>query len=120
MYSEEERIEQMSKTRIPSGYLCEGERPDDAIRRIVRDQINAKRFSVSGPKVFSYNSKSDWYPGNYHWDLVFVYEVVIEEPIKKARWWRSLEFLGQEELRKKDFGWNADLMQDLRLLPHSG
>jgi ADP-ribose pyrophosphatase YjhB (NUDIX family) len=107
--------------RLPSCYLREGEHPEDAVRRIVREQLGIRRFKISlNPKICSYYSRSDWYPGEKHWDLVFVYRVRFTQsnaPTKRSmKWWRELHFYRKgRELRSKNFGWNVDLMQDLKL-----
>ncbi|MDA4122887.1 MAG: hypothetical protein OK456_06895 [Thaumarchaeota archaeon] len=112
-YSKEELAEVYSKTRLPSAYLLEGEHPKDSLSRVMRDQLGMERYSASSPRVVSYTSPSDWYPGNSHWDLAFLYEVKTSEAPKKLPWWQDLSFLGKAELRRRDFGWNQDMMKDL-------
>src|SRR5439155_11949617 len=99
----------------PSTYLLEGEHPDKAMRRVMRDQLGLRTFTVSTPRVFSYTWPSDWYPGNDHWDLAFVYPVKISEPIKNLPWWKELRFVDREQLGRTNFGWNDDLMKDLKI-----
>jgi len=104
------------QSRLPSCYLLEGEHPDHALDRVMREQLGINQFSHSGPQVMSYNSISDWYPGESHWDLVFVYAVEKARPRKmKLPWWKELVFLDRRDLRERDFGWNEDLMKDLDL-----
>ncbi len=115
-YPLEERREAERQTRLPSTYIYEGEHPDDALKRIMNDQLGVQKFSVSAPKIFSYNSASDWYPGNEHWDLVFAYRVrTSQEPLKRPLW-KELDFLNKIELRKRDFGWNNDFVRDLAIV----
>ncbi len=115
------RPEIFEEWRLPSCYLREGEHPEHAARRIIREQLGIRRFKISpNPKIYSYHSRSDWYPGEKHWDLAFVYRVKIKQsnvPTKTSRkWWQELHFLRKgRELRSKNFGWNTDLMQDLKL-----
>ncbi len=115
-YSQEERREAERQTRLPSTYIYEGENPDDALKRIMRDQLGVKTFSASAPRIFSYNSPSDWYPGSYHWDLAFAYKVGISQKPRKSPNWKELEFLDRRELKKKDFGWNSDFVRDLGIV----
>jgi ADP-ribose pyrophosphatase YjhB (NUDIX family) len=99
--------------RLPSAYLQEGEHPEDTVRRVLRDQLGLRKFVISPPRVFSYTWPSDWYPGNNHWDLAFVYPVKVSESIKELPWWKELTFVGKGQLEDADFGWNDDLMKDL-------
>ncbi|MDA4112177.1 MAG: hypothetical protein OK439_06525 [Thaumarchaeota archaeon] len=122
-YSEKELAEVYHQWRLPSTYLMEGENPDDAIRRIMRDQLEIEDFSMTkkGPKIFSYNSPSEWYPGNTHWDLALVYDVKIkpkDQPAKNIpKWWQELYFVKKKkDFRDKDYGWNDDFMRDLGLV----
>jgi len=118
MYSREELDEIYKETRLPSSYLFEGEHPDQALRRAMLDELGIKSFSASTPKIMSYTSPSDWYPGNSHWDLAFVYRVRTSESPDKKRlpWWRELDFLPAHELKQRNFGWNEDMMKDLGLI----
>ncbi len=115
-YPQEERREAERQTRLPSTYIYEGEHPDDALKRIMHDQLGVKKFSASAPKILSYNSPSDWYPGNDHWDLVFAYQVGISQEPRKRPLWKELDFLDKRELRKRDFGWNNDFVRDLGIV----
>jgi hypothetical protein len=118
-YSEKELQEAYRQWRLPSTYLREGEHPEQAIKRIMEDQVGIGDYSLSkkGPRVFSYTSPSDWYPGNNHWDLAFVYDVKVRKGSKDLqlpKWWQELSFLKKKkDLLTKDFGWNADFMRDL-------
>jgi hypothetical protein len=121
-YPEKELAEVYHQWRLPSTYLLEGEKPEDAIRRIMTDQLEIDDFSLSkkGPKIFSYNSPSDWYPGNNHWDLALVYDVKIKSKDQLAnipKWWQELYFVKKKkDFRDKDYGWNNDFMRDLGLI----
>jgi hypothetical protein len=116
MYSKEELNEIYKQTRLPSSYLFEGEHPDQALRRVMLDQLGIEKFSVSASQIMSYYSPSDWYPRNFHWDLIFVYEVGTSVSPRRLPWWRELVFLDRQELRKRDLGWNEDMMKDLKLV----
>lgn len=118
-YTEKELQEAYSQWRLPSSYLREGEHPEEAVRRIMEDQVGIGDYSISkkGPGVFSYNSPSDWYPGNNHWDLAFVYDVKVRKGSKDLqvpKWWQELEFVKKKkDLLMKNYGWNDDFMRDL-------
>ncbi len=116
MYSKEEVDKIYKQTRLPSSYLIEGEHPEQALLRVMRDQLGIEEFSASAPLVMSYNSPSDWYPGKSHWDLVFLYAVKTSASPKRSPWWHELAFLSKREFRRKDLGWNEDMMKDLGLV----
>ncbi len=118
-YSEKELAETLAQWRLPSSYLKEGEHPEEALRRIMEDQLGIGDYSISkkkGPRIFSYTSPSDWYPGNNHWDLAFVYEVRTKglKDGNLPKWWQELEFVKKKkDFLTKDYGWNDDFMRDL-------
>jgi hypothetical protein len=118
-YSEKELQEAYHQWRLPSTYLREGEHPEEALRRIMEDQVGIGSYSLSkkGPRVFSYTAPSDWYPGNSHWDLALVYDVRVRKAAKDLqvpKWWEQLEFVKKKkDFLSKDYGWNEDLMRDL-------
>jgi ADP-ribose pyrophosphatase YjhB (NUDIX family) len=115
-YPKKELAEVYAQTRLPATYLFEGESPDKALQRVMRDQLGIKRYAASTLKAMSYNSPSDWYPGNLHWDIAFAYDVRTSEPLRRLPWWSELGFLNGRQLRKRDLGWNSDFMKDLGLL----
>lgn len=115
-YAKEDLEKVFRQWRLPSGYLREGEHPDECVRRVMRDQIGAGKFDVSAPRVFSYAEPSDWYPGHRHWDIVFVYDVNLGEPVKELPWWGELRFVKKSDIQRLDFGWNGDFMVDLGIV----
>jgi hypothetical protein len=115
-YGEEELKEALLEKRLPSTYLWEGEDPKDALRRIMNAQLQVSKFRAGGPRVLSYYSPSDWYPGNNHWDIAIVYPVEVQQPVGRSPWWRELGFVETSRLRAKQFGWNADFVRDLGIV----
>ena len=72
---EPERVRSIGRRwMLPSSHLLFFECPDDAVRRICREQLTSELPRVDGPRVFS-----DPYPrtkgsnDDPHWDLHFVY-----------------------------------------------
>jgi len=104
--------------RLPSAYIYEGEHPNGALERVMRDQLGVSKFAYSSPTVFSYAEPSEWYPGNKHWDLAFAYEVTTTQRPRKDSHWKELLFLDEEELRKRDFGWNNDFVREVAESKH--
>lgn len=115
-YTEKELADAYQQWRLPSTYLREGEDPEDGLRRVMEDQLLIGDYSSKGPRIFSYTSPSDWYPGNNHWDLAIVYDVKIRNKSLKdtPKWWQELDFVKKKkDLLMKDYGWNDDFMHDL-------
>ena len=117
---EKELTSNYQQWRLPSLYLFEGEHPNEALQRIMEDQLGITQYTVSkgGPEVMSYYEPSQLYPGSNHWDLAFVYSVKIKskyDPTKRMpRWWQELVFAKKKkDFRGKDYGWNEDFMRDL-------
>ncbi len=115
-YAKKDLEDVFKQWRLPSGYLREGEHPDECLRRVIRDQIGVKEFKVSAPRVFSYTAPSDWYPGHRHWDIVFAYDVTLDEEPSDLPWWRELRFVERSDLQRLNFGWNDDFMADLGIV----
>lgn len=115
-YGKAELAEFSENLQVPCTYLFEGEHPDDALKRVMRDQLGARDFEAAKPVVFSYTAPSDRYPGNRHWDLGFVYKVRSDLPRTPSAHWRELRWRDARELRSDDFGWNGDLLVDLGVL----
>jgi len=118
IYPKEEMDDVFDKqSRLPSTYLLEGEHPEEALRRLLLEQLGIEKFGRTSLQVLSFSSPSDWYPGESHWDLVFVYTIVEWEPPKKnLPWWKEISLLSKKDLRKREFGWNEDMMKELRLV----
>ena len=89
--------------------------PTRHLDSVMRDQLRIDGFKATSSRVLSYAAPSDWYPGNMHWDLVFVYEVDVSGPVRKLPWWKKLRFMDRAGLQDADFGWNDDFMRDLEL-----
>jgi ADP-ribose pyrophosphatase YjhB (NUDIX family) len=115
-YPKEDYDDVFRQWRLPSGYLREGEHPDACVNRVMCEQVGLEKFDVAPARVLSYTSPSDWYPGKDHWDLVFAYDVSLRQSIKRVPWWKELRFMGRAELESARFGWNEDLMRDLKLV----
>jgi ADP-ribose pyrophosphatase YjhB (NUDIX family) len=115
-YTPQELKEAYAELRLPGAYLQEGEHPYHALARVMRDQLEVKKYESSPPLVLSWYSLSDWYPGERHWDLLFAYKVRAQPPSKIPPWWRDLGWNDCAGLQARDFGWNRELMQQLKLV----
>ncbi len=86
---------------IPSSHLLYGEHPDDAARRILGEQLKTEAERIFHRGVWSY-------VGN-HWDLCFIYEVVLKGEPKPS---------SEEEVERFPEGYfaSSQLLTELRYL----
>ncbi|HTW55371.1 MAG TPA: NUDIX hydrolase [Thermoplasmata archaeon] len=90
---------------LPSSQLVFFESPDDAARRILREQLGAPELPVGAPRVFSETYQSRRHPEQtHHWDLHFVYraEWPSSDPPHHAAW-RELAFLDPARVARSEF-----------------
>ncbi len=70
-----ERVARMSSLwMLPSSHLILYESPEEAARRIVREQLGTELPDLAGPVVLSDVSPRPEAPDDPHWDLGFVFE----------------------------------------------
>lgn len=116
VYPKERAEEELRAWRLPASYLYEGESPDAAAGRVLRDQLRLPPSDLARPACYAFYDRSSWYPGRRHYDLCFVYEVRGSPSNPVPPWWSRLEFLDLGELRKAEMGSAmGDLVRALRL-----
>ena len=62
------------KWLLPASHLKYGEHPEDAVRRIVKEQLTAEAQAIEYRGVWSF--------ADLHWDLCFVYNVKLRNEPK--------------------------------------
>ena len=102
---DQERIRVHSKGwMLPSCHLIFGESPDDAAKRIQREQLGIEKdLKFKEPKVFSdlYAPKSNP-SGPEHWDLGFIFRSELNnEDLEHSSAWSKLEFVDVHSAREK-------------------
>jgi ADP-ribose pyrophosphatase YjhB (NUDIX family) len=103
--------------RLPSTYIMEGEAPDDALARIMRDQLEVPGWGVLSSKLYNFYGPSRRYPGSMHWDYCFVYRVSSSEPVEPKPWFARVEFVKTRGMSTDAFGSaQGFLLQELGLL----
>jgi ADP-ribose pyrophosphatase YjhB (NUDIX family) len=109
--------EEYDMWRLPGTYLYEGEHPDDALKRVVEDQLGLKAYDVTDRRFLNFHDPSDWYPGRKHWDFCFVYEVETSASIERPPWWAELDYVDLRGTKPEAFGSAiGDLAKALGLL----
>ncbi len=90
---------------LPSSHLVLHESPQDAARRILREQLRIPTQRLRGPAVFS-----EVYGKPPHWDLEFVFEGERCE-IESVECWDRLEFVEVAGLCRSDMArWHEDIL----------
>lgn len=87
---------------IPSSHLMIRESPQDAARRVLREQLNLPDIELRDPKVVSEVSQTT--PGGSdHWDLEFIFTGHVRpETIGKPDAWSELRFVKIPSTRKSE------------------
>jgi len=116
VYDPDELKHEYKSWRLPGTYLKAGEHPDKSIQRVLRQQLDLRRYKITSSKVYSFHDPSSWYPGRRHWDICFVYDVRTRQIPTRRPWFQSLEFRPIRSIRGRDFGSaHGDLARKLRL-----
>lgn len=91
-----------SRWMVPSCHLMLGESPQDAAKRIAKEQLELEGLSFSEPKVNSEYYHSPNFPQRpLHWDIEFIFKGVLSDPFKKRpSAWRRLEFVDLSKTSK--------------------
>ncbi|MDG6940349.1 MAG: NUDIX hydrolase [Nitrososphaerota archaeon] len=110
VYEPEMLEREMRAWRLPSAYVKEGEAPEGALSRVMREQLGISRYKVAASSLENFYDPSRRFPGQMHWDYCFVFEVSTEEDVKKQPWLDAAEYVAargaefgsaQEDLAKR-------------------
>lgn len=88
---------------LPSSQLIIHESPEEASRRILREQLGLTNQKLEGPLVFSeaYSNGKGWDISPLkHWDLEFIFQGERMD-IAPHPAWRKLRFVDLEEIREE-------------------
>ncbi len=91
---------------LPASHLKFGEDPMDAARRIVKEiLLLPEGLSYSEPLVQTFFYELSFAPGEMHFDVLFLYEVILDEnsEITLPPWYASLEWLNIDILMNQKF-----------------
>lgn len=92
-----ERLERHSKGwMLPSSGLILGESPQDAARRILKEQLNLADQSLKDPLVFS-----EVYDALNHWDLGFLF-LGQRGTVPSSEAWSALRFVDLTKTKKEE------------------
>jgi ADP-ribose pyrophosphatase YjhB (NUDIX family) len=91
---------------LPASHLKLGEDPSDAARRIVKEiLLLPEGFLLSEPAVQTFFYEVAVAPGEMHFDVLFLYDVILDESIKTTLppWYASLDWFDTDILMKQTF-----------------
>jgi ADP-ribose pyrophosphatase YjhB (NUDIX family) len=113
-----DRYVKSGKWVLPASHLLYGEHPEDAARRVLRDQLAVKdEFELSLTQVQSHLSQDSKDPDVAHWDVCFVYAGEIHQALTRPAWYGSLEFVDPLSISKDDFTrGHGDVLEQLGLI----
>jgi ADP-ribose pyrophosphatase YjhB (NUDIX family) len=100
---DQSRIEAHSKGwMLPSCHLMVQESPQDAARRILKEQVGIEGLDLSEPKVISEVYTPRRFPNlAQHWDLEFIFRGKLDQSeLPKSDAWVDLKFVGVSKMRK--------------------
>ncbi len=89
---------------LPSSHLIFKEAPDEAARRIAREQLDLPSLDLAAAGVFSEAYAPRRFPGHsQHWDLEFLFRAVLaERRVPEPKAWSELRFVDTEQVSKDD------------------
>ncbi len=91
---------------LPASHLKFGEDPLDAARRIVKEiLLLPEGLSYSEPVVQTFFYESSIVPGEMHFDVLFLYDVILDDSVKTTLppWYASLEWFETDILMNQKF-----------------
>jgi len=106
------------KWLLPASHLKYGEKPEDAAKRILSEQLGLKGVKLSLAEVQSHLTGDPKDPEAAHWDICFVYEGTVKGKVPKPEWFSELEFLKPKTLAAEDFTrGHGDVLKELGTIP---
>ena len=99
---------------LPASHLKFGEKPEDAARRILTEQLGLRGVTLVLSQIQSHLSGDQNDPDAAHWDICFIYEGKVEGQVPKPEWFSQLEFLKTNTLSPDDFTrGHGDVLEEL-------
>jgi ADP-ribose pyrophosphatase YjhB (NUDIX family) len=97
------------KWQIPAAFLKIGEHPEKTAMNICREQVGmSNQIVLANPRFFTSGGASSVRPGTTHEDLFFVYDVEVDEELKKPEHFSAFEFVEASKLPSMTFGRGHD------------
>ena len=105
------------KWLLPASHLKYGEKPEDAAKRILTDQLGLSGVKLTFSQVQSHLTGDPKDPEAGHWDICFVYEGALKDKAAKPEWFSELDFLKTSNLSADDFTrGHGDILKELGII----
>lgn len=99
---------------LPASHLKYGEKPDDAAKRILTEQLDLGDVKLIFSQVQSHLSEDPNDPDSAHWDICFIYEGRVKGEVPKPEWFSELAFLKPKDMSVNDFTrGHGDVLKEL-------
>lgn len=106
-----------NKWLLPASHLEYGEKPDDAAKRILTQEIGVGEAKLTFRQVQSHLSQDPDDPEAAHWDICLVYEGKLKEVVERPEWFSELKFIKPSQLSSNDFTrGHGDVLKEFGLL----
>ena len=105
---------------LPSSHLALFEAPEEAARRILKEQLETESVRLKGPQVFSDPSpRPDRPTGDPHWDIHFVFRGRwTSDTPPRASPWKRLEFVNVARTPRSEIArFQGDVLELVGLRP---
>ena len=105
------------KWLLPASHLKYGEKPEDAAKRILTEQLGLSGVKLKFSQVQSHLSGDPNDPEGAHWDICFVYEGTLRDKVAKPEWFSELDYLKPTKLSADDFTrGHGDILKELGVI----
>jgi ADP-ribose pyrophosphatase YjhB (NUDIX family) len=102
------------KWMLPASHLKYGEKPDDAAKRILTEQLGLGNVKLAFGQVQSHLSGDPNDPDSAHWDICFIYEGRVKGEVPRPEWFSELTFLKPKNVSAQDFTrGHGDVLKEL-------
>lgn len=86
---------------LPAAHLLYGEDLEIAARRVVKSHLGVSRGEFRSLGLYSFTTRRD--DDTVHWDLCSLYEVIVKQKVRPARWYSKVEYVDVKRLKAEHF-----------------
>jgi len=107
-----------NKWILPASHLKYGEKPEDAAKRVLVEQVGVGNVKLSLLQVQSHLSQDPNDPEAAHWDVCFVYGGQLRgKQLQRPEWFSELTFEKPKALKSQDFTrGHGDILTELGIV----
>jgi ADP-ribose pyrophosphatase YjhB (NUDIX family) len=99
---------------LPASHLKYGEKPEDAAKRILTEQLGLSKVKLTFAEVQSHLSGDPNDPEGAHWDICFIYEGRVKGNVPRPEWFSELAFLKPKDVSVEGFTrGHGDVLKEL-------